>query len=122
MSACFVCRVCRHSYLGVLPREHGYDAVMIKIDWPRAMLILFAFLLIITPTTFSQSDTGTAIGHKLRSHIEQEVLPKLKPFFPKAQTKLDQNGTLIILTCAKNLGPMMLRKIQPEIESHFYSA
>ena len=95
---------------------------MMKINWARAMLIFFAFLLIITPSTFSQSDTGTAIGNKLRSHVEQDVLRKLKPFFPKAQTKLDRNGTLIILTCARNLGPVMLRKIQPEIESQFYSA
>jgi hypothetical protein len=74
------------------------------------------------PGAPSQSVGGTAIGNKLRSHVEQDVLRKLKPFFPKAQTKLDQNGTLIILTCAKNLGPVMLRKIQPEIENQFYSA
>ena len=71
---------------------------------------------------FVQHDSGTAIGNKLRTHVEQDVLQKLKPFFPKAKTKLDQKGTLIILTCAKNLGPMMLRKIQPEIENQFYSA
>ena len=95
---------------------------MTRINWPRAVLIFFAFVLVGVPTAFCQSDAGTAIGNKLRSHVEQDVLRKLKPFFPKAQTKLDQNGTLIILTCAKNLGPMMLRKIQPEIENQFYSA
>jgi hypothetical protein len=95
---------------------------MMKAHWPGVIQIFFAFVLIITPSAFSQSDGGTAIGNKLRSHVEQDVLRKLKPFFPKAQTKLDQNGTLIILTCAKNLGPVMLRKIQPEIENQFYSA
>jgi hypothetical protein len=102
--------------------EHGHDAVMMKMNWPGAILISFAFLLISGPSAFSQSDAGNAIGNKLRSHVEQDVLRKLKPFFPKAQTKLDQNGTLIILTCARNLGPVMLRKIQPEIENQFYSA
>lgn len=78
--------------------------------------------MITMPSALSQSDAGTAIGNKLRSHVEQDVLRKLRPFFPKAQTKLDQNGTLIILTCASSLGPAMLRKIQPEIENEFYSA
>ena len=95
---------------------------MMKAHWPGAILISFAFVLITMPSASSQSEGGTAIGNKLRSHVEQDVLRKLKPFFPKAQTKLDQNGTLIILTCAKNLGPVMLRKIQPEIENQFYSA
>ncbi len=95
---------------------------MMKINWPGAIPIVFAFLLIALPTAFPQSDAGTAIGNRLRSHVEQDVLRKLKPFFPKAQTKLDQNGTLIILTCARNLGPAMLRQIQPEIENQFYSA
>ncbi|HEX3741451.1 MAG TPA: hypothetical protein VHV29_17265 [Terriglobales bacterium] len=95
---------------------------MTKINWPGAILVFFAFLLVTVPAAFSQSDAGTALGNKLRSHVEQDVLRKLKPFFPKAQTKLDQNGTLIILTCARNLGPVMLRKIQPEMEDQFYSA
>jgi hypothetical protein len=69
-----------------------------------------------------QHNAGTAIGNRLRSHVEQDVLRKLKPYFPKAKTKLDQKGTLIILTCTRNLGPVMLRKIQPEIENQFYSA
>ena len=66
--------------------------------------------------------SASGIGSKLRTHVEQDVLRKLRPFFPEAKTKLDQNGTLIILTCARNIGPMMLRKIQPEIENQFYSA
>jgi len=41
---------------------------------------------------------------------------------PQAKTKIDEKGTLIILTCARNIGPLMRRKIQPEIEKQFYSA
>jgi hypothetical protein len=86
-------------------------------------LIIFTAGPILTPTvTFAQQGDARGIGNRLRTHVEQDVLRKLRPFFPKAKTKLDQNGTLIILTCARNLGPVMLRKIQPEIENQFYSA
>jgi len=89
----------------------------------RPMIIIWIVSLTITILpAFAQRNDGTGIGNKVRTHVEQDVLRKLKPFFPKAKTKLDQNGTLIILTCAKNLGPKMLRKIQPEIEDQFYSA
>jgi hypothetical protein len=74
------------------------------------------------PNTTSAQQSANGIGSKLRTHVEQDVLRKLRPFFPKAKTKLDQNGTLMILSCARNLGPAMLRKIQPEIENQFYSA
>ena len=86
------------------------------------LVVLIASLMICAvPGSAQQSEAG-GIGRKLRSHVEEDVLRKLKPFFPKAKTKLDQKGTLIILTCAKNIGPVMLRKIQPEIENQFYSA
>lgn len=87
------------------------------------MLVIWGASLAIAalPAIAQQTEAG-GLGNKLRSHVEQDVLRKLKPFFPRAQTKLDQNGTLIILTCAKNIGPLMLRKIQPEIEGQFYSA
>src|SRR5437660_1811748 len=86
-------------------------------------LILFSAGLIIIPTSpLAQRSEIGGLGSRLRTHVEQDVLRKLKPFFPKAKTKLDQKGTLIILTCARNLGPVMLRKIQPEIENQFYSA
>ena len=102
--------------------QDGYHAEMMKSPWSSAVIILFAFFLITIRGAFSQNHGGTGLGNKLRSQVEQGVLRKLKPFFPKAQIKLDQNGTLIILTCARNLGPVMLRKIQPEIEDQFYSA
>lgn len=85
--------------------------------------ILLIASLIVTPTSaFAQQREASGLGNKLRTHVEQDVLRELKPFFPKAKTKLDQKGTLIILTCARNIGPVMLRKIQPEIENQFYSA
>jgi hypothetical protein len=100
-----------------------------KESWYHAMKtifyvwILFSAGWIIPPiSTFAQQSEASGLGNRLRTHVEQDVLRKLKPFFPKAETKLDQKGTLIILTCARNLGPVMLRKIQPEIESQFYSA
>ena len=92
-----------------------------KINLPS--LMLFGVSLLMTPGLASSQQSGASgLGNKLRGRVEQDVLRKLKPFFPKAQTKLNQNGTLIILTCAKNIGPMMLQKIQPEIENQFYSA
>jgi uncharacterized BrkB/YihY/UPF0761 family membrane protein len=66
-----------------------------------------------------QHNAGTAIGNKLRSHVEQDVLRKLKPYFPKAKTKLDQKGTLIILTCTRNLGPVMLRRFSRKLRISF---
>jgi hypothetical protein len=87
-----------------------------------AVVLICMSLVIAALPMFAQQNGGTVIGNKLRTHVEQDVLRKLKPFFPKAKTKLDQKGTLIILTCARNLGPIMLRKIQPEIENQFYSA
>ncbi len=86
------------------------------------LVICIASLAIDAASEFAQQTQGGGIGNKLRTHVEQDVLRKLKPFFPEAKTKLDQQGTLIILTCARNLGPAMLRKIQPEIENQFYSA
>ena len=86
------------------------------------LVVLIASLMICAVPGSAQQSEASGIGRKLRSHVEQDVLRKLKPFFPKAKTKLDQKGTLIILTCAKNIGPVMLRKIQPEIENQFYSA
>jgi hypothetical protein len=85
--------------------------------------IFFSTGWIMAPTSaFAQQSEASGLRNRLRTHVEQDVLRELKPFFPKAKTKLDQKGTLIILTCARNLGPVMLRKIQPEIESQFYSA
>lgn len=95
---------------------------MVKTKVRAAAVCWLAILVMIAAPACAQSDSGTAIGNKLRTHVEQDVLRKLKPFFPKAQTKLDPNGTLMILTCARNLGPGMLRKLQPEIENEFYSA
>jgi hypothetical protein len=86
------------------------------------LVVLIASLMICAVPGSAQQSEASGIGRKLRSHVEQDVLRKLKPFFPKAKTKLDQKGTLIILTCARNIGPLMLRKIQPEIENQFYSA
>jgi len=86
------------------------------------LVVLIASLMICAVPGGAQQSEASGIGRKLRSHVEQDVLRKLKPFFPKAKTKLDQKGTLIILTCARNIGPLMLRKIQPEIENQFYSA
>jgi hypothetical protein len=86
-------------------------------------LIIFTTGLGITATSaFAQQSEASGLGNSLRGHVEQNVLRNLSPFFPKAKTKLDRKGTLIILTCARNLGPVMLRKIQPEIENQFYSA
>ena len=95
---------------------------MKKMNVLSMILVCVARLTIAAVPVSSQHNAGTAIGDKLRTHVEQDVLRKLKPFFPKAKTKLDQKGTLIILTCARNIGPVMLRKIQPEIENQFYSA
>lgn len=95
---------------------------MKKIRFRSALSVICAGLTIAALPVFAQHEGGTAIGNSLRTHVEQDVLRKLRPFFPKAKTKLDQKGTLIILTCARNLGPVMLRKIQPEIENQFYSA
>ena len=95
---------------------------MKKTTLHAVVLISIVGLTVPAISTFAQQSEASAIGNKLRTHVEQDVLRKLKPFFPKAKTKLDQNGTLIILTCAKNIGPVMLRKIQPEIENQFYSA
>ena len=94
---------------------------MRKMDLPTVILIYMSLAIAPLPV-LAQHNDGAAIGNKLRTHVEQDVLRKLRPFFPKAKTNLDQKGTLIILTCARNLGPVMLRKIQPEIESQFYSA
>ena len=86
-------------------------------------LLLVIVNLVTSPTlVFAPQTEASGIRNKLRTHVEQDVLRKLKPFFPMAKTKLDQKGTLIILTCARNIGPVMLRKIQPEIENQFYSA
>ena len=101
----------------------------LRKDWYQPMkIILYALIIfmagpILTPTSaFAQQSEASGLGNRLRTHVEQDVLRKLRPFFPQAKTKLDQKGTLIILTCARNLGPVMLRKIQPEIENQFYSA
>ena len=91
-----------------------------KTRWPA--LIVFMVGLIAATSTFPQQSDTSGIGNRLRTHVEQDVLRKLRPYFPKAKSKLDQKGTLIILTCAENIGPVMLRKIQPEIENQFYSA
>jgi hypothetical protein len=85
-------------------------------------ILLVTSLIITASSASAQHSNGSGLGGKLRTHVEQDVLRKLRPFFPKAKTKLDQKGTLIILTCARNIGPVMLRKIQPEIENQFYSA
>jgi hypothetical protein len=95
---------------------------MKKITFRTAVPLICASLTIAALPACAQQEGGTGLGNSLRTHVEQNVLRKLKPFFPKAQTKLDPKGTLIILTCARNLGPVMLRKIQPEIENQFYSA
>src|SRR3954463_6161244 len=87
-----------------------------------ALMLFWAGWMIAPTLAFAQQREASGLGNSLRTHVEQDVLRKLKPFFPKAKTKLDQKGTLIILTCARNLGPVMLRKIQPEIENQFYSA
>jgi len=81
-----------------------------------------AALMVTSVPACAQRGGGTGVGRRLRTHVEQDVLRKLKPFFPQAKTKIDEKGTLIILTCARNIGPLMLRKIQPEIENQFYSA
>src|SRR6185312_13595432 len=86
------------------------------------LIIFTAGLIVVPESLFTPQSHATGLGNTLRTRVEQDVLRELKPFFPKAKTKLDQKGTLIILTCARNLGPVMLRKIQPEIESQFYSA
>lgn len=65
-------------------------------------------------------NTGTLFA-SLGTHVETGVLQQLRPFFPKARTKLDKNGSLIILTCLRNAGPAMLKQIQPAIEHQFYS-
>ncbi len=85
-------------------------------------ILLIASLIVTLSAASAQHSDGSGLGSKLRTHVEQDVLRKLKPFFPKAKTRLDQKGTLIILTCARNIGPVMLRKIQSEIENQFYSA
>ena len=95
---------------------------MKKSTFSTAVTVICAGLTIAALPVCAQHQGGTAIGNSLRTHVEQDVLRKLKPFFPKAQTKIDEKGTLIILTCARNLGPEMLRKVQPEIENQFYSA
>lgn len=86
------------------------------------LIIFTAGLIVVPEPLFTPQSHATGLGNTLRTRVEQDVLRKLKPYFPKAKTKLDQKGTLIILTCARNLGPVMLRKIQPEIENQFYSA
>jgi hypothetical protein len=87
-----------------------------------APIIFTAGLIVVPEFLFAPQSHAARLGDTLRTRVEQDVLRKLKPYFPKAKTNLDQKGTLIILTCARNLGPMMLRNIQPEIESQFYSA
>ena len=63
---------------------------------------------------------GTLFG-SLGTEVETGALQQLRPYFPKARTKLDKNGSLIILTCLRNAGPAMLKQIQPAIEHQFYS-
>jgi hypothetical protein len=95
---------------------------MKKTTLQGTILVWIATLIITSAPACAQSGSGTGFGKRLRTHVEQDVLRKLKPFFPQAKTKIDEKGTLIILTCARNIGPLMLRKIQPEIENQFYSA
>ena len=96
---------------------------MKKTTFHGAILVIWiASVTIAAPPACAQRGAGTGFGKKLRMHVEQDVLRKLRPFFPQAKTTIDEKGTLIILTCARNIGPLMLRKIQPEIEKQFYSA
>ena len=96
---------------------------MKKTTFHGAILVIWiASVTIAAPPAWAQRSGGTGFGKKLRTHVEQDVLRKLRPFFPQAKTTIDEKGTLIILTCARNIGPLMLRKIQPEIEKQFYSA
>jgi len=89
----------------------------------QGTILLWIASLTFTPApACAQRAGGTGFGKRLRTHVEQDVLRKLRPFFPQAKTKIDEKGTLIILTCARNIGPLMLQKIQPEIENQFYSA
>src|SRR4051812_37298154 len=87
-----------------------------------ALILCLAGLITVPASELAQQSEAGGLGNRLRTHVEQDVLQKLRPLFPKSKTKLDQKGTLIILTCARNIGPVMLRKIQPEIENQFYSA
>jgi hypothetical protein len=71
---------------------------------------------------FAQSSgAGANFGTKLGQVVEQKVQQKIQPYFPKARTKIDHN-TLIILTCAKNLGFGVLQELRPQIEDKFYSS
>jgi hypothetical protein len=101
--------------------KHCWLSVMKNRNLQGTILLWIASLMIVPPAS-AQNSGGTGFGKRLRTHVEQDVLRKLRPFFPKAKTKLDEKGTLIILTCARNIGPLMLQKIQPEIEKQFYSA
>lgn len=57
-------------------------------------------------TATAQSGTQTQDGEKrgglfgnLDTKVEDGVLQQLRPYFPKAKTKLGRNGDLIIVTC-----------------------
>jgi hypothetical protein len=67
----------------------------------------------------AQAGGKPSLGQKLRTGVEQDVLRKVQPYFPKAKTLLDRQGNLIILTCVKNIGPAMLQEIRPQIENQF---
>jgi hypothetical protein len=95
---------------------------MKKANLQATILVWIASLIINPALACAQRGDRSGFGKRLRTHVEQDVLRKLRPFFPQAKTKIDEKGTLIILTCARNIGPLMLRKIQPEIEKQFYSA
>jgi hypothetical protein len=95
---------------------------MKKANLQATILVWIASLIIAPALACAQRGDRSGFGKRLRTHVEQDVLRKLRPFFPQAKTKIDEKGTLIILTCARNIGPLMLRKIQPEIEKQFYSA
>jgi hypothetical protein len=95
---------------------------MNKTTLQGTILVWIATLILTPPPACAQGGAGTGVGKRLRTHVQEDVLRRLRPFFPQAKTKIDEKGTLIILTCARNIGPLMLRKIQPEIEKQFYSA
>ena len=70
-----------------------------------------------------QTGGGAGLERKLGARVERSVQASIQPYFPKAKTQIDhKNNMLIVLTCAKNIGPTMLQQIQPEIEKQFYTS
>ena len=81
---------------------------MKKTTFHGAILVIWiASVTIAAPPAWAQRSGGTGFGKKLRTHVEQDVLRKLRPFFPQAKTTIDEKGTLIILTCARNISPLV---------------